>query len=122
MVCTDISEEMIRLTKHKIDNDADYHSIASNSADIEIADLPESFDLEGYLRERRFKEREDRMVVGRLANNERLPFVEGTFDCYISCLSLMLVDSQENMLREALRVTVKGAHFAFSVWGRKENI
>ncbi len=62
------------------------------------------------------------MIIGRVANNECLPFLDGAFDCYISCLSLMLVDNHENMLREALRVTSKGAHFAFSVWGRKENV
>jgi len=63
-----------------------------------------------------------RLVISRLANNESLPFKNETFDCYISCLSLMLVDNHTNMLREALRVTQRGAPLAFSVWGRKENI
>lgn len=46
-----------------------------------------------------------RLVVGAVANNECLPFEDGTFDCYLANLSLMLVDNYKNQLSEALRVT-----------------
>ena len=38
----------------------------------------------------------DRAVIAGIANNESLPFTDGTFDCYISSLSLMIVDNHMN--------------------------
>ena len=55
------------------------------------------------------------------ANNEDLPFMDNQFDCYISNLSLMIVDNHKNQLTEASRVLKKGSPCGFSVWGRKEN-
>ncbi len=63
----------------------------------------------------------DRFILGAVANNESLPFIDGSFDCYIANLSLMLVDNYKNQLSEALRVTQPGATFGFSIIGRKEN-
>lgn len=60
-------------------------------------------------------------MVGRLANNECLPFKDASFDCYLGNLSLMLVDNYRNMLKEALRVTVQGASFGFTIYGREGN-
>ncbi len=57
MVCTDISEEMIRLMRDKIDTDKDYHSISGNKSDIQIEELPDRFDLEDYLRYKDFNEK-----------------------------------------------------------------
>ena len=55
-----------------------------------------------------------------MANNESLPFKEDTFDCYLANLSLMLVDNHMNQLAEAFRVSKRGAHLGFTVWGRKD--
>ena len=65
---------------------------------------------------------EDRLVYGCWANNEALPFLDDTFDCYLSNLSLQTVDNYRNMLSEALRVVKKGSSMAFSVWGRKDKM
>ena len=86
-----------------------------------MEELVSSFDLEEYLQSKDFDEKK-RFVLGALANNECLPFKDGTFDCYLANLSLMLVDNYQNMLKEALRVTQKGATFGFTLWGRRENI
>ena len=60
-------------------------------------------------------------MIGGVANNECLPFKDGTFDCYLAGLSLMLVDNYRNQLKEALRVKQSGGSLGFTVWGRKEN-
>jgi len=64
----------------------------------------------------------DKLLLGCWANNEALPFADNSFDCYIACLSLMLVDNYEAQLSEAFRVMEKGATCGFNVWGREENL
>lgn len=123
LVCTDISDEMIRLMKDKFDDpESDYTVIPGNKYDIKDEELiplgQQTFDLE----ERIKISSKDRFVLGCLANNECLPFKDGTFDCYISNLSLMIVTNHKNMLAEALRVSQQGATLAFTVWGRKQNM
>ncbi len=54
-----------------------------------------------------------------VANNEYLPYFDATFDCYMANLSLMLVDNYKNMLKEAIRVTIPGATFGFTIYGRE---
>jgi ubiquinone/menaquinone biosynthesis C-methylase UbiE len=110
LVSCDISEEMIRLAKGKFaDPDAEYTVIPGNRADIEVEELAplgkQDFDLEEHLKAGGFSGEKDRMVLARLANNECLPFKDGSFDCYLANLSLMLVDNHTNMLKEAIRVT-----------------
>lgn len=60
-------------------------------------------------------------MIAAVGNNESLPFTDKTFDCYLSSLSLMLVDNHMNQMKEAFRVTSPGATFGFTVWGRREN-
>lgn len=55
------------------------------------------------------------------ANNEKLPYPDKYFDCYISNLSLMLVANHKNQLKEAYRVLQEDGTAGFTVWGRKEN-
>lgn len=62
----------------------------------------------------------NRTVIGAVGNNESLPFANGQFDCYLGNLSLMLVDNHINMLKECIRVCMKGARIGFTVWGRRE--
>ena len=120
LVSTDISDQMLTLFAEKIRDDQDFHAIPGNKADVKVEDFPGAFDLEGYLAQGYTGT--DRVVVGRLANNECLPFKAESFDCYLACLSLMLVDNHINMLEEAFRVCQSGASLGFTVWGRKENL
>jgi ubiquinone/menaquinone biosynthesis C-methylase UbiE len=108
LVSTDFSSEMIKIFEGKFaDPNSDFSWIPGNIYDVkpeEILPLGEqTFDLQAYLIEKKFEESQ-RMVIGRCANNECLPFMSDTFDCYLGCLSLMLVDNHTNMLKEALRV------------------
>lgn len=117
---------MIRLTKQKFeDPDTEYLAIPGNSLDVRTEELlplgEKTFNLESYLEGVGFS-KEKRHVLGCLANNECLPFADGSFDCYIANLSLMLVDNHRNMLLEAHRVTQVGSTLAFTVWGRYENV
>jgi SAM-dependent methyltransferase len=124
LVSTDISEEMMRLTSEKFQSDTDFHAVPGNKSDIRVEEFPTSdFDIEAHLKDSlSFNHDKDRAVIGRIANNESLPFKSESFDCYLACLSLMLVDNYLNMLEEAFRVCQSGATLAFTVWGRKENI
>ena len=126
LVSTDISEEMIKQTKAKIESEgSEYLTIKGNQAEIRVEELApigdKTFDLEKYLSDKGFSE-SNRYVLGSLANNESLPFKNATFDCYLANLSLMLVDNYKNMLTEALRVTQPGARFGFTVWGRRDYV
>ena len=110
---------MIELTKAKFeDPQNDFLKIPGNEIDIKAEELlpigDKGFQLENI-------DAIKRMVFGRLANNESLPFSEGSFDCYLGNLSLMLVDNYNNMLTEALRVTQSGGTFGFTIYGREGN-
>ena len=125
-VCTDISDEMIRLTKEKFEDPInEYIAIPGNKCFFQpkqILPLAEhSLNIEGIMKDHGI-EGSDRFVFGCCANNESLPFKDDSFDCYISNLSLMLVDNHMNMLKEAFRVLRSGATLAFTIWGREENI
>ncbi len=51
MCCTDISEEMIKLTKNKFESaESEYLVIPGNKMQIEVSELPPSFDLEAHLK------------------------------------------------------------------------
>jgi SAM-dependent methyltransferase len=106
LVSTDISEEMMRLAAEKFQSDTDFHVIPGKKSDIRVEEfLATEFDLEAHLKDSiGFNHETDRAVIGRLANNESLPFKSDSFDCYLACLSLMLVDNHVNMLEEAFRV------------------
>ena len=55
------------------------------------------------------------------ADNEKLPYLDSTFDLYLSSLSLMLVNNHKNQLAEAYRVLQPGGKAGFTVIGRPEN-
>lgn len=128
LVSTDFSAEMMVLAKKRFDDKEISQSYTSNPANKYhiIADevLPlgdHSFDIEQALKEQNI-EATDRFVLGCQANNESLPFKDGSFDCYLANLSLMLVDNHHNQLTEAHRVTKPGSSLAFTVWGRESKI
>ena len=57
----------------------------------------------------------------RVADAQALPFEEGSFDRYLSCLNLMLVPDPAAALAEAARVLAPGGVGAWVVWGRPEH-
>lgn len=109
---------MLRLAQKKYE-DSDFAKVEGNKFRVIDSEVEPSFDLEAHLVEMGGPAK---AVVGCVANNECLPFKDGTFDCYISSMSLMLVDNYRNQLAEALRVTQPGVKLGFTVWGRRENI
>jgi ubiquinone/menaquinone biosynthesis C-methylase UbiE len=119
MVCTDISDGMVNILKDKFER-GEYLDVPGNRLEIITESLLQSgFDLETKLKQINFNDASERFVLAALANNECLPFKEGTFDCYLGNLSLMLVDNYLSMLSEALRVTQSGASFGFTIYGRE---
>ena len=56
-----------------------------------------------------------------VADNEHLPYSDCQFDRYIANLSLMVVESPQQMLSEAYRVLEPGGLAAFSVWANKND-
>ncbi|KAM9975390.1 hypothetical protein ACTFIW_010418 [Dictyostelium discoideum] len=92
LISTDISNEMIELTKERLG--------ITNQDSNEISEL--NFKIQQ-------------------CNAEQLPFGNGSFDRYFSNFCLHLVTSPETMLKEAYRVLEVGGIAAFSVWGRPEN-
>lgn len=63
---------------------------------------------------------DEKVVKGCIADNMRLPFDSGFFDCYISNLSLMIVPDYKLQVKECFRVLKPGSRACFSVWGRPE--
>ena len=101
VVSTDISEEMIKMSKNRFeDPQNDYLAIHGNKAKISPSELAplgtKEWNLEKILKEDLDFTENDRAVIAGIANNESLPFNDGTFDCYISSLSLMIVDNHMN--------------------------
>jgi ubiquinone/menaquinone biosynthesis C-methylase UbiE len=101
MVSTDISEEMIKMSKNRFEDPKnDYLAIQGNKAKITASELAplgtKEWNLEKVLQEDLNFTENDRAVIAGIANNESLPFTDGTFDCYISSLSLMIVDNHLN--------------------------
>ncbi|CAI2368862.1 unnamed protein product [Moneuplotes crassus] len=67
------------------------------------------------------EEREiDKKVFHLKANNEELPYPDESFDCYLSSLSLNLVDNHMNQLNESYRVLKEGGTAGFTILGRYE--
>ena len=64
---------------------------------------------------------QNKRIFATVANNEKLPYPDTSFDRYISNLSLMIVDNHMNQLNEAYRVLESGGIAGFSVIGREEN-
>ncbi|KAK5583420.1 hypothetical protein RB653_005013 [Dictyostelium firmibasis] len=91
LISTDISNEMIQLTKEKLGMSGETNEIIEKNFKIQQC------------------------------NAEQLPYEDGSFDRYFSNFCLHLVTSPEKMLREAYRVLESGGIAAFSVWGRPEN-
>lgn len=60
-------------------------------------------------------------IEALVADAERLPFEDASFDRYIANLCLMLVPDAEKAFKEARRVLKPGSTAVFSVWGRKEH-
>ena len=63
----------------------------------------------------------DKLVYAVVANNEKLPFPDAYFDCYMANLSLMIVNDFNKQISEAYRVLEEGGCAGFTVWGRKEH-
>ena len=80
---------------------------------LETADMHTVEDFDSTTKTKR--------VFLTIANNEKLPYPDASFDRYISNLSLMLVDNHMNQLNEAYRVLESGGIAGFSVIGREEN-
>uniref|UniRef100_A0A7S3NL54 Methyltransferase type 11 domain-containing protein n=1 Tax=Euplotes crassus TaxID=5936 RepID=A0A7S3NL54_EUPCR len=97
---TDISEKMIEIFKKNLSvtgYDAEYQ-------DTYTEILPE----------------DDKKKIAILkANNEELPFPDEEFDCYISNLSLHIVNNHHNQLLEAYRVLKPESKAGFTVWGNR---
>ena len=101
VVSTDISEQMIKLSKDRFEDPKnDYIAIPGNKVKIVASELAplgsKEWDLEKVLKDDLNFTENDRAVIAGTGNNESLPFTDGTFDCYISSLSLMIVDNHMN--------------------------
>lgn len=104
---SDISTEMLQLAQQKF-QDEDYLSNPFNKAQIRstpFSPKDSTFDLEQEISQYMSQPTKDKLVLGGWANNEALPFQDNSFDCYLSCLSPMLVSNHTKMLKEATRVT-----------------
>jgi Methyltransferase domain len=76
-----------------------------NRSDVKVEEFSSSdIDIEAHLKGMSFDFEKDRAIIARIGNNEQLPFKANTFDCYLACLSLMIVDNYMNQLEEAFRV------------------
>lgn len=92
---------MVSFLKEKFeDPSSDYLNIPNNRLLVKLEELKpfgeQTFNIEDSLKVNGFEGK--RVVMGALANNECLPFTDGSFDCYLGNLSLMLVDNYKNML------------------------
>ena len=97
-VNTDLSKNMIEIFEENFKNvDATLESLDSWK---EVEAIPDG-----------------KKVAILRANNESLPFPDGYFDCYVSSLSLQIVDNHKNQLLEAYRVLQEGSIAGFTVWG-----
>ncbi|KYQ92566.1 hypothetical protein DLAC_11658 [Tieghemostelium lacteum] len=91
LTSTDLSGEMIQLTKKRCQIPLELDCNTEKSVSIQKADA------------------------------ENLPFGNATFDRYLANLCLHLVNDPDQMFSESYRVLEDGGIAAFSVWGRKEN-
>lgn len=106
-VATDISKKMIEIYENRFKASDIYEC-----PNVKFEKLDSWSNVEA--------EEDKKKVVLLKANNERLPFEDESFDCYIATFSLMLVDNHKNQLAEAYRVLQPGCYAGFSVWGREE--
>lgn len=95
------------------------HNTVHFRLDEDLLDGQTQLDVEEIISK---KDSKDGLIYGCIANNECLPFRDGSFDCYLAPLSLHVVNDYKKQLSEAFRVTKSGAKSGFSVWGRRENI
>lgn len=56
------------------------------------------------------------------ANCESLPFQNEQFDSYISSLCFQITNDYSKALNEMYRILKPGGHFAFAIWGKKEEM
>ncbi|CAI2375705.1 unnamed protein product [Moneuplotes crassus] len=97
-VNTDISDNMIEVFRQ---------NLATTGFEVEHQDVYTEV----------VPEADQKKIVIMKANNEELPFPDEEFDCYVSNLSLQIVDNPGNQLLEACRVLKSGAKAGFTVWG-----
>lgn len=109
---SDISDSMITYFSKKFSN-----SLFSDSLKVKYSQIAESSEI-AVPYEEISEEDAHRYVYATVANNECLPYPDECFDLYLANLSLMLVSSADNMLKEAFRVTQKGATLGFTTIGR----
>lgn len=113
---SDISDEMVKTFEKRFDESDSKLNPKVKLQPLELADM---HDCEKLI-EDAGSDVERKCFITE-ANNEKLPYPDEFFDCYISNLSLMIVDNHHNQLLEAYRVLQPGGVAGFTVWGRKEN-
>ena len=64
----------------------------------------------------------NKLVLGCMADNMRLPFADNSFEAYISNLSLMIVQYRERQISEAFRVLKPGCRACITIMGREKNM
>jgi len=122
LVSTDFSRNMIGFVKQSY-KDSDYSLVKGNKYLIDEAfdfcesssekcDIKSIINSQGDFR---------KFVYACRANNECLPFADQSFTAYVSNLSIMLVKTPLNQLKEAYRVLKPDARAVFTAWGRREN-
>jgi ubiquinone/menaquinone biosynthesis C-methylase UbiE len=123
LICSDIADRMCKIAGAKFDafskkvKDADVLGLKQFIARIS------SSNTSSWTAEKGGKW-DDLGVEVYLGDNEDLTNVipESNFvDCYISSLSLHIVNDPMKMLKEALRVLKPGKRAIFSVWGNEED-
>ena len=132
LVSCDISEGMVkRVAENYADEERqDYSKIPGNKhlvntttnfcefTDDTCSKLKHHCDLDTIIKDQGdFR----KFVYGCRANNELLPFADGSFDSYIANLSLQIVDNPKNMIRECYRVLRSGGRACHTVWGQPKN-
>jgi len=129
LVSCDFSKEMVKKLAHNYTGtDADYMHVEGNKFVSELetvfteldetkTKLKHTCDLEAVVESQKpFR----KLAYGCQANNEMMPFADGTFGAYIASLSLMLVNNPKNQIKEAYRILKNNSVATFTVWGRRE--
>ena len=125
LVSCDISNEMLVKVKQTFDT-ADWTKVAGNKCVVDLetdyrefkagsnSELANLCDIDAI---QAAQGEFNRFVFGCRANNELLPFADGSFNAYIANLSLMLVNNHVNQINQAFRVLSPGGIACFTIWG-----
>ena len=108
---TDIASVQIEATRKAIAKSDWIHNPANRHIEVS-EEIPKPHEL------REDGKTSGKTVVTALADGERLPFDDNTFDCLISNLVLQGVPDHSPHVKEALRVLKPGGKLACSIIGR----